>query len=82
VAGERWLRAGSETRRWECHQVICINVGISMLMAANLKAEFVWRTFMKAGEIAAAMKSVGLNPAAENPSVPQSGGGMHKMLTL
>jgi len=51
-----------------------------MLMAANLKAEFVWRTFMKAGEIAAAMKSVGLNPAAENPSVPQSGGGMHKML--
>jgi len=53
-----------------------------MLMAANLKAEFVWRTFMKAGEIAAAMKSVGLNPAAENPSVPQSGGGMHKMLTL
>ena len=37
--------------------VIGINVGISMLMAANLKSRFVWRTFMKADEISKAMKN-------------------------
>lgn len=64
-----WKRYGfvdafNPNTSWTGPDVIGIDVGISMLMAANLKSEFVWRTFMKAGEIAAAMKSVGLNAAS------------------
>jgi hypothetical protein len=78
-----WKRYGfvdafNPNTSWTGPDVIGINVGISMLMAANLKSEFVWRTFMKASEIASAMKSVGLNPVADNTSVPQPGG-MHNI---
>jgi hypothetical protein len=46
---------------WTNPDVIGINVGISMLMAANLKSQFVWRNFMKSREIVNAMKRVGFS---------------------
>jgi len=39
--------------------VIGINVGISMLMAENLRSAFVWNTFMRNPEPVAAMKACG-----------------------
>ncbi|HWX54675.1 MAG TPA: glucoamylase family protein [Verrucomicrobiae bacterium] len=48
---------------WTNPDVIGINVGISMLMAANMRSQFVWRTFMKAAEVGVAARSVGFKPA-------------------
>jgi hypothetical protein len=45
---------------WYAPDVIGIDVGISMLMAENLRTEFVWRTFMKNPEMQRAMNLVGL----------------------
>jgi hypothetical protein len=45
---------------WHAPDVIGIDVGISMLMAENVRSEFVWRTFMKNPEAQRAMKLVGL----------------------
>lgn len=46
---------------WYAPDVIGIDVGISMLMAENLRTEFVWRTFMKNPEMQRAMERVGLH---------------------
>jgi hypothetical protein len=46
---------------WYAPDVIGIDVGITMLMAENLRSGFVWRTFMKNPEVQRAMKRVGLN---------------------
>jgi hypothetical protein len=45
---------------WYAPDVIGIDVGITMLMAENLRTEFVWRTFMKNPEPQRAMNAVGL----------------------
>jgi hypothetical protein len=63
-----WKRYGpvdafNPNNTWTNPDVIGINVGISMLMAANLKSQFVWKTFMKAPEINAAMQQVGFTRA-------------------
>jgi hypothetical protein len=59
---------GGSAQLASCHagnvpnpDVIGINVGISMLMAANLRSQFVWRTFAKSGEVAKAMKILGFS---------------------
>jgi hypothetical protein len=62
-----WKRYGladafNPNSTWTNPDVIGINVGISMLMAANLRSQFVWKTFMKAPEIRSAMRDVGFNP--------------------
>jgi len=59
-----WKRYGlvdafNPNNTWTNPDVIGINVGISMLMAANLRSQFVWKTFMKAAEISSAMSKVG-----------------------
>jgi hypothetical protein len=41
---------------WYAPDVIGIDVGITMLMAENLRSEFVWRTFMKNPESVRGMK--------------------------
>jgi hypothetical protein len=46
---------------WYAPDVIGIDVGITMLMAENLRSRFVWRTFMKNPEVQRALKLVGLN---------------------
>jgi len=45
---------------WYAPDVIGIDVGITMLMAENLRTEFVWRTFMKNPEAMRAMELVRL----------------------
>ncbi len=59
-----WKRYGfvdafNPNTAWTNPDVIGINVGISMLMAANMRSQFAWRTFMKAAEIRAAIRNVG-----------------------
>jgi hypothetical protein len=59
-----WKRYGfvdafNPNNNWTNPDVIGINVGISMLMAANLRSQFIWRTFMKAPEIDSAMRQAG-----------------------
>lgn len=59
-----WKRYGfvdafNPNSAWTNPDVIGINVGISMLMAANMRSQFVWKTFMKATEIGTALRNVG-----------------------
>jgi hypothetical protein len=64
--GDRiWKRYGfidafNPQTNWYAPDVIGIDVGVTMLMAENLRTEFVWRTFMKNPEAQRAMKRVGL----------------------
>jgi hypothetical protein len=64
--GDRiWKRYGfvdafNPQAQWYAPDVIGIDVGISMLMAENLRSEFVWRTFMKNPEVQRAMQLTGL----------------------
>ncbi len=44
---------------WYDQDVIAINVGISLLMAENLRTGFVWDTFMKNDDARRAMDLVG-----------------------
>jgi len=66
--GERlWKRYGfidafNPQTEWYAPDVIGIDVGISMLMAENLRTEFVWHTFMKNPEVQRAMERVGFMP--------------------
>ena len=39
--------------------MIGIDVGITMLMAENLRTKFVWNTFMNNPEVVSTMKKVG-----------------------
>jgi hypothetical protein len=62
-----WKRYGfvdafNPQAQWYAPDVIGIDVGISMLMAENLRSGFVWRTFMKNPEIQRALNLVGLVP--------------------
>jgi hypothetical protein len=45
--------------QWASPDVIGISVGITLLMAENLRSGFVWRTFMRAPEVQRGMKRAG-----------------------
>ena len=65
--GKIWKRYGfidafNPQAQWYAPDVIGIDVGISMLMAENLRTGFVWRTFMKNPEVRRAMDLVGFVP--------------------
>jgi hypothetical protein len=47
---------------WYDHDVLGIDLGITMLMAENHRTGFVWHTFMKNPEAKAAMLKVGFRP--------------------
>ena len=47
---------------WVDHEVVGIDVGISLLMAENARTEFVWRTFMRNPEVQVAMEKSGFRP--------------------
>jgi hypothetical protein len=47
---------------WVDHEVVGIDVGISMVMAENARSEFVWRTFMRNPEVQVAMEKSGFRP--------------------
>jgi hypothetical protein len=75
--GERvWKRYGfvdafNPQTGWFNPDVIGIDVGISLLMAENLRSGFVWRTFMKNEELRRAMARVGF----ERKGKGRGGGG-------
>jgi hypothetical protein len=48
---------------WASSDVIGIDLGISMLMAENVRTGFVWNTFMKNAEARAALELAGFRPA-------------------
>lgn len=50
-------------RRWTDKDVIGIDVGITLLSAANARDGLIWRVFMRNPEILAAMKAVGFHRA-------------------
>lgn len=56
---------------WASSDVIGIDVGISMLMAENVRSEFVWNTFMKNVEARTAMDAAGFRAVA-GPSVQKA----------
>ena len=84
VGGERvWGRYGfvdafNPETQWASPDVIGISVGITLLMAENLRGGFVWRTFMRAPEVQRGMKRAGF-PEAEarqrGPVMATVGGG-------
>lgn len=47
---------------WVDHEVVGIDVGISLLMTENARSEFVWRTFMRNPEVQVAMERAGFRP--------------------
>ncbi len=66
-----WKRYGfvdafNPNNDWTNPDVVGINVGISMVMAANMRSQFVWRTFMRAAEITAAMRRVGFSNGVDS----------------
>ena len=52
---------------WYDHDVIGIDVGITMLMAENLRTGFVWETFMKNPEASRGMGRAGFRPYRAAP---------------
>ncbi len=55
---------------WVSPDVIAIDVGITMLMAENMRTGFVWRTFMKAPEVQRGMQLAGFRD--RDPFRPES----------
>jgi hypothetical protein len=49
---------------WSSPDVIGIDVGITLIMAENLRSGFVWDTFMRAPEVRRAMALAGFRPLA------------------
>jgi hypothetical protein len=65
-----WSRYGfvdafNPQKQWYDHDLIGIDVGITMLMAENLRSSFVWDTFMKNPEAARGMQRAGFHPYAK-----------------
>ncbi|MEO8727505.1 MAG: glucoamylase family protein [Acidobacteriaceae bacterium] len=48
--------------KWYDSDVLGIDLGISMLMAENLRSQYVWNTFMSNPEVTRAMELVGFEP--------------------
>jgi hypothetical protein len=62
-----WSRYGyvdalNPQKQWFGHDVIGIDLGITLLMAENLRTNFVWETFMKNGEATRGMERAGFQP--------------------
>lgn len=56
--------------RWASPDVIGISVGITLLMAENLRSGFVWRTFMRAPEVERGMTRAGFAEAGTRSRAP------------
>jgi len=53
---------------WYDDDVIAINIGISLLMAENLRSGFIWNAFMKNEEVQKGMDQAGFVSAIPFPS--------------
>ena len=47
---------------WSSSDVIGIDVGITLVMAENLRSGLVWQTFMRAPEVQRGMRLAGFRP--------------------
>jgi hypothetical protein len=54
---------------WYDPEVLGIDLGISLLMAENLRTAFVWDTFMQNPEPVAAMRACGFKSARQSRTV-------------
>ena len=62
-----WSRYGyvdafNPLKQWYGHDVIGIDLGITLLMAENLRTNFVWKTFMRNAEATRGMERAGFHP--------------------
>jgi len=55
---------------WASHDVIGIDLGITLLMAENYRTGLVWKTFMSASEVRLGMWLAGFR--SEAPDVPEA----------
>ncbi|MGC4074556.1 MAG: glucoamylase family protein [Nibricoccus sp.] len=74
IGGDRvWGRYGfadafNPQTGWVSHDVIAIDVGITLVMAENLRSEFVWRHFMRAPEARRGLALAGFKNTYELPA--------------
>jgi hypothetical protein len=57
-----FINAFNPMTKWYDPDVIGIDTGITLLMAANLRSEFVWTTFMKNANVMRALDRAGFGP--------------------
>ena len=57
-----FINAFNPMTKWYDPDVIGIDTGITLLMAANLRSEFVWTTFMKNANVIRALDRAGFGP--------------------
>ena len=57
-----FINAFNPMTKWHDPDVIGIDTGITLLMAANLRSEFVWTTFMKNANVMRALDRAGFGP--------------------
>jgi hypothetical protein len=62
-----FVDAFNPLKNWYDPDVIGIDVGITMLMAENLRTGFVWKTFMKNPEAQRGMERAGFKPYGPTP---------------
>jgi hypothetical protein len=62
-----FVDAFNPLKNWYGHDVIGIDVGITLLMAENLRTGFVWDTFMKNPEAIRGMQRAGFHPDTQAP---------------
>ncbi len=65
------VNAFNPLRKWYDPDVIGIDTGITMLMAENLRTEFVWKTFMQNPEPRRGMELAGFKPGAPASVAPK-----------
>jgi len=66
-AGSAWSRYGlvdafNPLTKWFDHDVIGIDLGITLVMVENARSAFVWNTFMKSPDARRGMERAGLKP--------------------
>jgi hypothetical protein len=72
-----WSRYGfvdafNPLTNWYNHDVIGINVGISIVMVENARTGFVWETFMANSEAQRGMERAGFKSTTSRPETPES----------
>ena len=68
-----WKRYGfidafNPQTNWFNEDVIGIDVGITLLMAENVRSQFIWKTFMKNQEVMTGMEKAGFRMVQESPA--------------
>ena len=58
-----FINAFNPLTNWYDHDVVGIDLGITMLMAENARTGFVWQTFMKNIEASRGMERAGFKPS-------------------